>query len=71
HFGTEDFPVEVSRSTYNAVSVQALHQILTREFIQKRQAYLDRLPPAPARSTRVPTAAPGGRAGSGDIPDHL
>ena len=69
YFGTGDSPVEVSRSTYNAVSVQALHQILTREFIQKRQAYLDRLPPA--RSTRAPTAAPGGRAWSGDIPDRL
>ncbi len=67
HFGTEDFPVEVSRSTFNPVSVQALHQILTREFIQKRQAYMDQLPPAPGRST----GAPGGRGWSSDIPDCL
>ena len=71
YFGTGDFPVEVSRSTYNAVSVQGLHQILTREFIQKRQAYLDKLPPARARPMRAPTNAPGGRAWSGDIPDRL
>lgn len=73
YFGTEDRDVEVSRSNFNLVAVGHIHQVLTREFIQKRQAYLDRLPPAPApaRSTRAPTAAPGGRAWSGDIPDHL
>ena len=71
YFGTEDRDVEVSRSNFNLVAVGHIHQILTREFIQKRQAYLDRLPPAPARSTRAPTAAPGGRAWSGDIPDRL
>ena len=71
HFGTEDFPVEVSRSTFNAASVQALHQILTREFIQKRQAYLDKLPPAPARSKVNGIVGASGRDWSGDIPDRL
>ncbi len=59
YFGTGDSPVEVSRSTYNAVSVQDIHRILTLEFIQKRQAYLDRL------------SAPSRPQGAKEVPDRL
>jgi hypothetical protein len=70
-FGTDDFPVEVSRSSFNAASVQALHQILTREFIQKRQDYIDALEARPAtRLRRGSPASPATAARSG-IPDRL